>query len=116
MQRLTVGKRGEDLAASYLRKLGYAIIGRCVRCGHGEIDIIARDKKTLVFVEVKTRTNDTYGSPEESIHSRKLRNLHRSAVLYLRTHPHDADVRFDVIAVQMGNNSQPVVRHIPSAV
>jgi putative endonuclease len=71
----TLGGRGEDMAVRFLKGKGYRIIGRNFRCPAGEIDIIARDGGTLVFVEVKTRTDSLFGHPIEAVHSGKRRKF-----------------------------------------
>ena len=77
------GALGEDLAARYLASQGLAIVERNYRCTHGEIDIVAREAGELVFVEVRTRRSDTFGSPEESITSTKARRMAACAHAYL---------------------------------
>src|SRR2546430_8972407 len=94
-----LGARGEHLACRFLRNLGYKIICRNFHCGVGEIDIVARDGKTLVFVEVKTRADDE-PTPEEQVNSAKQHQLTKAARSYLTrfgTAPPPA--RFDVVAV-----------------
>jgi len=104
-ERKLIGKKGEELAYGYLRKLGYAILEKNYRCPFGEIDIIARDKKTLVFVEVKSRTTDDFGYPEEAVGKDKQRKIVLCAQQYLLKNEKDnTPVRFDVIAIKMGNN------------
>lgn len=82
MTTTSFGKYGEDLAADYLKKLGYKIIERNFRIRGGEIDIIAIDGQTLVYAEVKTRTSHAFGLPEESVTYRKIRFLERAAKFY----------------------------------
>jgi putative endonuclease len=72
--RKQTGNKGEDLAADYLVAAGYRIVGRNYRCPFGEIDIVAEEGKTLVFVEVKSRRNDAYGSPQTAVGLEKQRN------------------------------------------
>lgn len=100
--RQKIGKWGEDAAARYLERLGYEILARNVRTPYGEIDLVARQPSgELVFVEVKTRTNTSYGYPEEAVDSRKQAHLVSSAQAYLQGLPGPADEswRIDVIAV-----------------
>jgi putative endonuclease len=95
-----LGQAGEDIACDYLAGKKYAIIARGFRLFHGEIDIIARDGGTLVFVEVKTRADESYGRPEESVTPSKQRQIRRLAQGYLVDHPcGDAGVRFDVVSI-----------------
>src|SRR3954449_5197021 len=95
-ERDSMGPRGENVAARYLRNLGYKIIVRNFRCDLGEIDIVARDGKTLVFVEVKTRTDDD-PTPEEQVNPIKQHQRTKAARFYLARYgtPQPA-ARFDV--------------------
>ncbi len=116
--RKKTGNLGETLAAEYLRRHGYSIITRNWRCAIGEIDVIAGDGETLVFVEVRTRHGARHGSPEESITPRKQAKLIALAYEYLAAM--DAppeDWRIDVVAVVLGRqNSVERITHIPFAV
>ena len=110
-----LGERGENVAAKYLRNQGYKILERNFRTAVGEVDIIARDKKTLVFVEVKTRAYDD-PTPEEQVNTEKQHQLTKAAKMYLlRFGQPQPAARFDVVAVVWPENSKPVVRHIPHA-
>lgn len=105
-----IGRWGENVAAYYLEKKGYQIIARNVRTPRGEIDLVALQnapgRECLVFVEVKTRTNEHFGLPEEAVDERKLEHLFLTAEVYLeaylRDHPewNGRDWRIDVIAIQ----------------
>ncbi len=93
---------GEELAAEFLRKKGYKIIERNFRKGYGEIDIITVKSKILVFVEVKTRTSNFFGTPFEQITPFKLHSVVRSAQFYKMLHPeHPAAMRIDAISVEL---------------
>jgi len=95
-----LGPKGEDAAASYLQKKGYEILCRNYRQRFGEIDIVARDGEVLVFVEVKTRRSQRYGTPFEAIDQRKQRQLSKVALHYITRYKlYDQPARFDVIAV-----------------
>lgn len=83
MNNNLLGKQGEDLAANYIKNKGYKIIDRNFRIRGGEIDIIAFDKLTLVFIEVKTRSSYKFGTPAESITKSKLRFIERASKFYL---------------------------------
>ena len=99
------GKIGEDLAAKYLQQLDYRIIERNFVAKQGEIDIIARDKQELVFIEVKTRTNTLYGKPVEAVNEPKQKHLISTAKYYLYSrHLENEFVRFDVIEVYLRQN------------
>jgi putative endonuclease len=97
--RQIIGAWGEDLAAEYLIKHGLKIIDRNYRTREGEIDLIAQEEDTLVFIEVKTRTNQDFGFPEESVTEEKLEHLHDAAEQYLTEHLEVARWRYDVIAI-----------------
>lgn len=98
--RQSRGKKGESLAISYLKSLGFKIIERNFKKKYGEIDIVALDKDTLVFVEVKTRWSQKFGSPEEAVTPRKLRSVIKSAHYYKLLHPELPEaMRIDVVAV-----------------
>ena len=95
-----LGRTGEDIACEHLRKKGYEIVERGFRLFRGEIDVVARDGDTLVFVEVKTRADESHGRPEESVTPGKQRQLRKIAQGYLVAHPSPGvDCRFDVIAI-----------------
>ena len=101
MSKLLIGKLGEEIAASFLKDLGYKVIERSYRSGKwGEIDIICTKDNTLVFVEVKTRTTTLYGNPETAITFWKKRALKRAALYYCKTHKGLPEkLRMDVIAI-----------------
>lgn len=97
---MTLGSWGEDIAEKYLKKKGYLIVGRNFRCRLGEIDIIARDGAELVFIEVKTRQNQSYGLPCEAINAVKVRHIKRTAAYYTKVHAMEyQDTRLDVIEI-----------------
>ncbi|MEA3487082.1 MAG: YraN family protein [Thermodesulfobacteriota bacterium] len=95
------GKKGEDIADARLRKEGYRIVERNYRCRYGEIDIIAMDAGDIVFIEVKSRKSDNFGSPEEAVGITKQRKILKVALNYLQEKElanHNA--RFDIVAVR----------------
>jgi putative endonuclease len=101
--RRTLGQHGEDLAAQRLQTLGYAIRERNWRCPVGELDIVAEQAGALVFVEVRARRGDRFGSPEESITPRKRAKLLEVARTYLEEHAaEDRHWRIDVVAIELG--------------
>ena len=113
--RDALGDRGENLAARYLRNRGYKIIVRNFRCDLGEIDIVARDGKTLVFVEVKTRAYED-PAPEDQVNQAKQHQLTKVAKLYLsRYGVPQPPSRFDVVAIIWPNGRDPLIRHTPHA-
>ena len=106
-----LGDRGENMAARHLRNRGYKIIMRNFSCDLGEIDIIARDGKTLVFLEVKTRAYDD-PKPEEQVNNIKQDKIIRAAKYYLtRYGTPQPPSRFDVIAIVWPTGQPPIIRH-----
>jgi putative endonuclease len=100
--RQILGKSGEDLACAELQRLGYAILERRYRTRYGEIDIVASDGETTVFVEVKTRAGDTYGGGADAVTAWKQRRIAQMAVDFLsRRRLHDRPCRFDVVVVDL---------------
>lgn len=109
------GKEGEDLAVDFLRAKGYRILERNFRFERGEIDIIAQEGETLVFVEVKARRSKTYGEPEEAVTEFKKRQLEKVAEGYLVERGIEVrECRFDVIAIEV-KEKKPTIRHIVNA-
>ena len=95
------GKKGEDIAAACLRKEGYRIVERNYRCLYGEIDIIAMDAGDVVFIEVKSRKSDNFGSPEEAVGITKQKKISKVALNYLRERGlADHNARFDIVAIR----------------
>jgi len=102
-------KLGEDKACEYLKKLGFKILERNFRKGYGEIDIVVieqtKDEKVLVFVEVKTRTSNQFGSPLEAVTYWKLKSLIKTAQYYKMTHPKlPESLRIDAVAIILNGN------------
>ena len=111
-----IGKIGEDLASKYLEAAGYTIIERNFMARQGEIDIIAKDKKELVFIEVKTRTSDIYGKPVEAVNTQKHKHLLNTIKYYLYSkHLENEFVRIDVIEVYFNNDTYKI-NHIKQIV
>jgi len=97
---INFGKSAEDEAADFLKKSGYKILERNYRTNLGEIDIIARDKDTICFIEVKARRSDKFGLPQESVFNHKQKQISRTALLFLKTkNLLDKKARFDVVSV-----------------
>ena len=110
------GAAGEELAAAYLRTLRYVIVERNFRCRGGEVDIIARDGTTLVFVEVKTRRSSAFGVPQLAVTGFKQRQIARAAQTWLaKQRQLGKAARFDVVAVRLSLRDPPTVEHIPNA-
>ena len=95
------GRLGEKIAERYLEEQGYQVLDRNVRSPFGEIDLVANDRGTLVFIEVKTRRDSNFGFPEEAVGARKKDRMIRLASWYLAKYPKSRpSVRFDVLAIQ----------------
>ena len=107
MDRQEVGKLGEKAAQKFLRKRGYRIRETGFRCRRGEIDIIAQQKDCLVFVEVRTKSNLDFGTPEESITQAKKERLIDSALTYTTTHQDLPPLwRIDVVAIELDDKGK----------
>lgn len=101
-KKIITGKEGEKIAAAYLKKNGYRIIEINFRCPIGEIDIVAKEKDDLVFVEVKTRKSMELGYPEQAVGIRKQKKMSQLALWYLQKRKvADTNARFDVVAVTL---------------
>lgn len=111
--KAALGKRGEQLAAAYLQRRGYTLVGANWRSPQGEFDLIMRDGATLVFVEVKTRKSGLEAA-FASITPRKRAILERMAYLYLAENNLDGDWRIDAVAVTL-NAGQPQIEHVQDA-
>jgi len=107
-ERIDLGKLGEDLALREVKRLGYKKIVRNYRCPMGEVDLIARDGDTLVFIEIKTRRAGSTGYAKEAVNQRKRRQLSKVALCYMKEHHcFQTKARFDVVAVSlMGGRPQ----------
>jgi putative endonuclease len=110
-----LGQRGENVAARFLRDQGYKILERNFRCELGEVDIIARDGRTLVFAEVKTREHDD-PTPEDQVNQVKRHQLTKAAKFYLsRYGVPQPPARFDVVAIVWPSGREPQIRHTADA-
>ncbi|MFO7588206.1 MAG: YraN family protein [Gemmatimonadota bacterium] len=110
------GKRGESIAAEWLEGRGLNVIARNWRAGRLEIDLVAREGRAVVFVEVKTRRLGSGGRPAEAVDDRKRRNLVRAAGAWIAAHPGTGgEFRFDVVEVTLAAGGPPLVDHWPDA-
>ena len=116
-QPRTLGQRGEAAAARFLQRQGYTIVARSDRGRLGEIDLVAVDQRTVVFVEVKTRRSHQAGHPADAVDLAKQRRLTRLALTYLKRHGLlENPARFDVVAVTWSADARPpVVEHFRNA-
>ncbi len=107
-----LGKWGENAAAEYLQRKGLTILERDWHSGHRDIDIIAQDGDTIVFVEVKTRRNRLFTNPEQAVDYRKIRNLSLAMNHYVKFKHLNNDLRFDIITVVGTGEGKPEIQHI----
>ena len=113
-----IGRLGEDFAARWLEYRGCEILERNFRTKYGEVDIIARSEKHLMFIEVKTRSNDKFGQPREAVTYYKQKRIVYAAEEYIKANSYDRNLRFDVIEVYFASryDSRPEkMTHIKSA-
>lgn len=118
MNNRDFGLRGEEEAVNFLIKKGFKILCRNYRVSRmGEIDIIARDGETICFIEVKTRSNDNFGTPSMAVSFSKQASIRRLAQVYLsKFNLFDCPVRFDVVELMMARNGLvQSINHIPNA-
>jgi putative endonuclease len=110
------GRLGEETAVAYLERKGYAILDRNFRCKGGEVDIVASEAKTVVFVEVKARRSLSFGVPQLAVTPFKQRQIMKAALTWLAQHrQQNAQARFDVIAITLKSGSEPAIEHITNA-
>ena len=116
-QGKSLGQRGEAAAAKFLKKKGYILVARSDRMRLGEIDLVAVDGRTVVFVEVKTRRSHESGHPAEAVDEDKQRRLTRLALTYLKRHNLlEYPARFDVVAVTWADDRrEPAIEHFENA-
>jgi putative endonuclease len=112
-KNIEIGKKGEDMAADYLKRKNYRILARNYRSGRIEIDIIAIHGDQLVFIEVKTRTGSEFGYPEESVDDAKQDAIQTCAEDYILDTGWEGDIRFDIIGVSLHDPSP--IYHIVDA-
>ncbi len=111
-----LGVLGEELAYQYLRREGYKVLLRNYECALGEIDLIAKDKGTLVFVEVKTRTSSAMGHPAEAVTSDKQRQILKCAHFYVKRYGiREVPCRFDVVSILMPSSGETRIELIRDA-
>ncbi len=110
-----IGKKGEDLACQYLKQKGFSVLAQNWRYSRAEVDIIARINDMLVFVEVKTRSYDYFGPPEDFVTMKKQRLLSTAASAYMQKYNHEWEIRFDIIAVLLQGNDNYAIQHFEDA-
>jgi putative endonuclease len=116
MTHLDIGKLGETIAIGYLEEKGYDIVRQNFRSGRGEIDLIAWSPEgCLVFAEVKTRSLDGYGGPEEAVDRKKQDMIARTAGSFMEQIGHEGEIRFDIISVLLARGELKSIRHAEDA-
>lgn len=111
---LTLGRRGEDLAVTYLKQIGHKILARNWRHKRAEIDIISEMEEIVIFVEVKTRSSTLFGYPEAKVTERKRQLMQQAALAYMTQNNSLLEWRFDIIAIVLVDN-QPFIEHFKDA-
>lgn len=115
-KRHYMGRNGEELARNYITEEGFNIVECNFRCNIGEIDIIARDKNELVFIEVKTRSNNMYGVPADAVTFIKKKHIFKAAEYYIMIHKMEKEyIRFDVIEIYIFEDEKYKINHIKAA-
>lgn len=116
-RHLALGESGEDMAVRYLSGLGMKIVDRRVRLRHGEIDVVARDGREWVFVEVKTRTSGRMGSASEAFTPRKAGRMRKAVAEYVSRHSlQECPLRCDLVAIDFDDNGKPDIKHYPGGI
>jgi putative endonuclease len=112
----SLGVLGESIATTFLRGVGFSIVEQNFRCVCGELDIVARDGRSIVFVEVKCRRNKIYGPPQLAVTPFKQRQISKAALVWLsKRRLYDAEARFDVVAIVLHEHDLPEIEHIRNA-
>jgi putative endonuclease len=114
-QHNETGKRGEGLAREYLEKAGYRILEANWRYRRAELDLIMMDGPALVFVEVKTRSNDVFGRPEQGVTRKKEKMMAAAAAAYMEAIGHEWEVRFDVVSILFRSGDDFELEHLKDA-
>jgi putative endonuclease len=115
-KQLSLGDRGEILAERFFLRQGWIVLARSYSTELGEIDLIAVDQQTVVFVEVKTRTDTSKGLPEDAVDDDKERRIAQMAEQYIRRHQLEKQrIRFDIFSIVWDQNSSPITKHYRDA-
>lgn len=112
--KTAIGKKGEQLAAEFLMQKGFEIVARNYRHGRAEIDLIVRRDDWLIFVEVKARSSNDFGEPEEFVDVRKMNKLFEAAEEYIYSTDWHGHIRFDIVSVKLGK--EPVIELFEDAI
>lgn len=114
-KHLDLGRRGELMAKTHLEKEGYEILDENWTFGKAEIDLIAYKDRMIIFTEVKTRTGNYFGEPEDFVDTRKQKLLAEAAEEYIYLMNHQGEVRFDIVAILFSSETSYRLNHIPDA-
>ena len=114
-QHLELGRKGESLARTHLENTGYQIIDQNWTYDRAEIDLVAYKDDVIIFTEVKTRTGNWFGEPEDFVDARKQKLLVKAADEYIYLKQHDGEVRFDIIAILFDKQNNYTLKHIEDA-
>lgn len=112
-KKAVIGAKGEQMAANYLQSKEYSIVERNYRFKRAEIDLIVLKDECIVFVEVKTRSSNVYGHPEEAVNEKKARKIVEGAENYVQEKKWAGNIRFDIVAISLGAESE--IRHFEDA-
>lgn len=117
---IALGRFGETVAADFYKKQGYKILIQNYYVAGGELDLVVEAEDVLIFVEVKTRSNEKFGQPIEAVHRQKQLHIQRAAIRYLEENPVEKEVRFDIIEViakqRDGGFVVEKINHIPNVI
>ena len=109
-KKVELGRKGEEIASDFLEDKGYIIIKRNYMIGHSDIDILARDKKFLVFVEVRTKSKKDRGMPEDTLTKKKLRRMKNTAELYIAFNHYEGLARLDAVCIILDGSD--TIKHL----
>lgn len=110
-----LGKKGEDAAVEFLQKKGHEILTRNYRYSRAEIDIISKENGIIIFSEVKTRSSNQFGFPEEFVSDKQIRLIKEAAEEFLYEHHLETEVRFDIISITINHKDEITIKHIEDA-
>jgi putative endonuclease len=113
--KIKTGNKGESLAANFLAEKGYEIVARNFRHKHAEIDLIVQRENWVLFVEVKTRSSNAFGEPEEFVDYRKINKIFEAAEEWIYTKDWQGHIRFDIVSVKLGEE-EPIIEHFEDAI
>jgi len=105
-KRVELGRKGEEIAADFLEDAGYNILKRNYRIGHSDIDVLAQNRETLVFVEVRTKSKGDNGMPEDSLTAKKLKRMRHTAELYIAFHNYKGPARLDAVCIILNDSDR----------